>query len=60
MSKICDWYRDNSCDCFCDGLDANCKNYSGDLLSNKVKKETENMPVIFPKLNDVFPINIGK
>lgn len=32
MAKICDWYRDNSCDCLCDGLNPNCKNYSGDLL----------------------------
>ena len=31
MGKICDWYRDDICDCFCDGLDANCENYSGDL-----------------------------
>lgn len=67
MSKICDWYRDNSCDCFCDGLDANCKNYSGDLLSDKDKKETtptlENIKDKLryaSELNDVFPISTGK
>ena len=31
MTKICDWYRDGICDCFCDGLDVNCENYSGGL-----------------------------
>lgn len=41
MAKICDWYRDNSCDCFCDGLNANCENYSGDLLP-VTEKNTEN------------------
>lgn len=29
MIKICDWYRDDICDCFCDGLNIHCKNYSG-------------------------------
>lgn len=34
MGKICDWYRDNSCDCFCNGLDISCENYHGDLCAN--------------------------
>ena len=36
MSKICDWYRDNSCDCSCNGLDTCCKNYSGDLCVENI------------------------
>ncbi len=31
MAKTCDWFRDNSCDTACDGLDPNCERYSGDL-----------------------------
>lgn len=42
MAKICDWYRDGICDCFCDGLDANCENYSGDLNVEDNTKEDIN------------------
>ena len=31
MSKMCDWYRNDSCNCLCDGLNVNCRNYNGDL-----------------------------
>ena len=39
MAKICDWYRDNSCDCLCDGLNPNCENYSGDLIPDTERDE---------------------
>lgn len=40
MAKICDWYRDGICDCFCDGLDVNCEDYSGDLcLDTDIEEE---------------------
>lgn len=37
MGRICDWHRDDSCDCFCNGLDISCENYSGDLCTDREK-----------------------
>ena len=48
MAKICDWYRDNSCDCLCDGLNPNCENYSGDL-----KLENSEFEQNYPNINDI-------
>ena len=39
MSKRCDWYREDICDCFCDGFDVNCENYSGDLREESDTEE---------------------
>ena len=29
MNIICQWYKQNTCDCFCDGKDVHCPNYCG-------------------------------
>lgn len=26
---MCEWYKQNTCDCFCDGKDTHCPNYCG-------------------------------
>lgn len=41
MAKICDWYRDDICDCECNGLNAHCPNYSGDILLGRELSEEE-------------------
>lgn len=70
MGKICDWYRTNSCDCFCNGLDICCENYSGDLCTdiekiNKIKDavvkalskySTENVDIMRDDVGDVIDI----
>lgn len=35
MGKICDWYRTDSCDRPCDGLNSSCGEYCGDLTPNE-------------------------
>ena len=43
MNIMCEWYKQNTCDCFCDGKDIGCSSYCGAGLEwddlNEYEKE---------------------
>ena len=55
MAKRCQWYRDDICDCFCDGLDTNCENYTGDLTTEQEDKKVTFDPfTLKPLVNKIL------